>query len=154
MDSRIFASNISKLRTENRWSQEDLSRFLNVSRQAVSKWETAQSLPDIDVLLLISKLFTITINDLIEKALLGGISDIEEIVSVDKSLAKRVLNSFDLMDVIKAAKGVSPDTLAYISEIYDNQQFMDRVKDHGPVRLNEVELLHKLIVEKINHEFI
>jgi len=154
MDSRIFASNISKLRTEKMWSQEDLSQFLNVSRQAVSKWETAQSMPDIDILMLISKLFSITINDLIEKALQGGVSDIEEIVSVDKSVAKKVLNSFDRIDVIKAAKGVSPDVLVYICDIYDNQQLLNEIKDYGPVRLNEVELVHKLIVEKINQELI
>ncbi|MBN2223033.1 MAG: helix-turn-helix transcriptional regulator [Vallitaleaceae bacterium] len=154
MDLRIFASNVSKLRIDKMWSQEDLASFLNVSRQAVSKWETAQSLPDIEGLLIISKLFAITINDLVEKPRGKGISDIEEIIQIDKEISKRVLNSFELMDVYKAAKGVSPEVLSYMSEIYEIGSFLDEVKNHGPVKIQEIELLHKQIVQKINIEVI
>ena len=39
---------IYKLRTEAKISQETLALDLNISRQAVSKWETDQSIPDLD----------------------------------------------------------------------------------------------------------
>ena len=38
------------------WSQEELAERLNVSRQSVSKWESAQSMPDIDKILQLSSL--------------------------------------------------------------------------------------------------
>ena len=48
---------IIKLRKENGWSQEDLAERLNVSRQAISRWENGTALPDAENVLLISKLF-------------------------------------------------------------------------------------------------
>ena len=42
----ILADKIMDLRKKNGWSQEELAEKLNVSRQAVSKWEGAQSIPD------------------------------------------------------------------------------------------------------------
>ena len=51
---------IIKLRKENRWSQEDLAERLNVSRQAISRWENGTALPDAQNVLQISKLFNVT----------------------------------------------------------------------------------------------
>ena len=42
----IFADKLVDLRKKSGWSQEELAEKLNVSRQAVSKWEGAQSVPD------------------------------------------------------------------------------------------------------------
>ena len=47
----ILAEKITKLRKQNGWSQEDLAMKLNVSRQSVSKWESAASIPDLDKIL-------------------------------------------------------------------------------------------------------
>ena len=44
----ILADKVIKLRKQRGWSQEELANQLNVSRQAVSKWESASSIPDID----------------------------------------------------------------------------------------------------------
>lgn len=51
---------IIKLRKENGWSQEDLAEKLNVSRQAISRWENGTALPDAQNILQISKLFNVT----------------------------------------------------------------------------------------------
>lgn len=51
---------IIKLRKENGWSQEDLAERLNVSRQAISRWENGTALPDAQNILQISKLFNVT----------------------------------------------------------------------------------------------
>ena len=56
----ILAEKIVQLRKKNGWSQEELAAQLNVSRQAVSKWEGAQSLPDLDRILQMSALFGVT----------------------------------------------------------------------------------------------
>ena len=42
----ILADKITDLRKKNGWSQEELAHQLGVSRQAVSKWESAASIPD------------------------------------------------------------------------------------------------------------
>ena len=43
----ILADKIIRLRKRNGWSQEELAAKMNVSRQAVSKWEAAQTTPDL-----------------------------------------------------------------------------------------------------------
>jgi len=48
------------LRKENGWSQEDFAEKLDVSRQAISRWENGTALPDAQNILRISKLFNIT----------------------------------------------------------------------------------------------
>ena len=45
----IFADKLIALRKKEGWSQEELAQQLNVSRQSVSKWEGAQSVPDLDM---------------------------------------------------------------------------------------------------------
>ena len=52
-----LAEKIAYLRKRNSLSQEELSERLDVSRQAVSKWEAAESVPDIANLVRISALF-------------------------------------------------------------------------------------------------
>lgn len=44
----ILADKIIRLRKRNGWSQEELAAKMNVSRQAVSKWEAAQTTPDLE----------------------------------------------------------------------------------------------------------
>lgn len=51
---------IIKLRKENGWSQEELAEKLDVSRQAISRWENGTALPDAQNVLQISKLFNVT----------------------------------------------------------------------------------------------
>ena len=55
-----IAEKIIKLRKTNGWSQEDLVEKLNVSRQAISRWESGTSQPDASNVLNLSKLFGVT----------------------------------------------------------------------------------------------
>ena len=56
---------ILKLRTEKGWSQEDLAEKLYVTRQAVSRWETGETVPNTETLKRLSKLFDVSINTLL-----------------------------------------------------------------------------------------
>ena len=47
----ILADKIIYLRKKCGWSQEELAEKMNVSRQSISKWEGAQSVPDLDKIL-------------------------------------------------------------------------------------------------------
>ena len=48
----ILADKIIELRKKNGWSQEQLAQKLNVTRQSISKWEGAQSVPDLQKIIL------------------------------------------------------------------------------------------------------
>ncbi len=56
---------IRKERIKRNLTQDDLAEILFVTRQAISKWETGKSLPDQDVMLQLSNLFSISINDIL-----------------------------------------------------------------------------------------
>lgn len=62
----ILAEKITALRKKNGWSQEELAMQLNVSRQSVSKWESAASIPDLDRILQLSRLFGVTTDYLLK----------------------------------------------------------------------------------------
>jgi len=62
----ILADKIIMLRKKCGWSQEELAEKLNVSRQSVSKWEGAQSVPDLDKILQMSKIFGVTTDYLLK----------------------------------------------------------------------------------------
>lgn len=62
----ILADKIIRLRKKNCWSQEELAEKMNVSRQAVSKWEGAQTIPDLEKILKLSALFGVTTDYLLK----------------------------------------------------------------------------------------
>ena len=64
-------------------SQEDLANALNVSRQAVSKWESSQSVPDMDKIVALSSYFNITTDYLLN-------DEIETIDGADNYSSKNV----------------------------------------------------------------
>ena len=62
----ILADKIILQRKKAGWSQEELAEQLGVSRQSVSKWEGAQSIPDMDKLLKMSRLFGVSTDYLLK----------------------------------------------------------------------------------------
>ncbi len=65
----ILADKLILLRKRAGWSQEELAQQLDVSRQAVSKWEGAQSIPDIHKILQLSRLFGVATDYLLRDEL-------------------------------------------------------------------------------------
>ena len=65
----ILAEKITQLRKRAGWSQEELAQQLDVTRQSVSKWESAQSVPDMERLLRMSRLFGVTTDYLLKDEL-------------------------------------------------------------------------------------
>ena len=62
-----LAEKLLALRTEKGLSQEDLAEQLGVSRQSVSKWETGQSVPDLDKIIKLADLFGVTVDELVRE---------------------------------------------------------------------------------------
>ena len=65
----ILADKIIELRKKAGWSQEELAEKLSVTRQSVSKWEGAQSIPDLDKVVQMSRLFGVTTDYLLKDEL-------------------------------------------------------------------------------------
>ena len=65
----ILADKIIELRKKNGWSQEELAEKLHVSRQAVSKWEGAQSVPDLNKIISMADIFGVSTDYLLKEEL-------------------------------------------------------------------------------------
>lgn len=62
----IFADKLIMLRKKAGWSQEELAEQMDVTRQSVSKWEGAQSIPDIEKIIRLSELFGVSTDYLLK----------------------------------------------------------------------------------------
>ncbi len=83
MDSIKIGQYLSELRKYYKITQDGLASHLAVSRQAVSRWETGASVPTIEILLKLSQLYGVTINDILD-ADLNKIKYQKEIIFPDK----------------------------------------------------------------------
>ncbi|PCI64535.1 MAG: transcriptional regulator [Gammaproteobacteria bacterium] len=62
----ILAEKIVRLRKQIGWSQEELAEKMNVSRQSVSKWESTNSIPDLNKIIILSEIFEVTTDYLLK----------------------------------------------------------------------------------------
>ena len=82
----ILADKIIRLRKKKGWSQEELADKMNVSRQAVSKWEAAQTTPDLEKILQLGNLFGVTTDYLLKDELV----DEEFVEGVDETPIRKI----------------------------------------------------------------
>ena len=61
----MFADNLIELRKLHNMSQEELAEKINVSRQTLSKYETGESLPDIEKCSALANIFGVSVDELI-----------------------------------------------------------------------------------------
>jgi len=78
----ILAEKIASLRKKSGWSQEELAERLGISRQSVSKWEGGTSIPDIDKIIAMSRLFGVStdylLKDEISESVPAKVHEVEE----------------------------------------------------------------------------
>ena len=103
----ILADKIINLRKKNSWSQEELAEKLGVSRQSISKYEGAQSIPDMDKILKLSKIFGVTTDYLIK----DEIED-PEFLDEDYEESKTRKVSMEMASDYLALKEISAKNLA------------------------------------------
>ena len=60
-----ISENLRTLRMRERYSMEDVAEIIGVSRQAVAKWESGETLPDIEKCVKLSKLYKVTLDNLV-----------------------------------------------------------------------------------------
>ena len=79
-----FGDNLKLIRKNKKMSQEQLAEKMNVSRQSVSKWETAEAYPEMNNILELCKIFNCKINDLVH-------TDMTDISSLDEEIVMSVV---------------------------------------------------------------
>lgn len=62
-----LSEKIFSLRTARKLSQQELAEALEVSRQSVSKWETGQAVPDLDKIIRLADLFSVSVDELVRE---------------------------------------------------------------------------------------
>ena len=85
----ILADKITEERKKNGWSQEELADMLGVSRQAVSKWESAGAVPDLQRIIQLSELFSVSTDYLLKDEMeVEASSDMMKGINEDMTLRK------------------------------------------------------------------
>ena len=150
-----FADNIIRFRKDKGVTQEQLADFLGVTKASVSKWETKQSMPDINLLPIIASYFDVSIDELlgyepklsveeIEK-IYGDLSKeyatqpFEEVMSKSEALVKQYFNCYPFLlqiavlwlnhYMLAASKERQDEILQKASELCEI--VMDKEKDQG-----------------------
>lgn len=85
-----FSDRLIELRKRKGWSQEDLAEKLEVSRQAVSKWETGESKPETNNLIKMSKLYNLTMEELLEGRDENKVVEAKVVDDADTSVVPKV----------------------------------------------------------------
>lgn len=151
MNTRIISRYLQLIRKSHNYTQEELAKKLDISRQAVSKWETGTTLPDVEVLLKISKLYGITINEILEPTVQAErISDFEQISEIPENELKEVLEQFDARFLVIASMGASPEINKLLERLFQNIDYKLLREQIGMVRITEVEAIQKEVVSMIN----
>lgn len=76
---------LKELRKQYSYSQEELASMLHVTRQTISKWEQGRSVPDADLLIRISEVFHVSVQDLLEEQ---AMTQADEEESIAKQLER------------------------------------------------------------------
>ena len=70
----IFADKLIELRKKSGWSQEDLAEQMGVTRQSVSKWESSQSVPELEKIVALSTIFDVSTDYLLKSSEIDDLS--------------------------------------------------------------------------------
>ena len=151
MNTNIVSRYLQFLRKSHNFTQDDLAKRLDISRQAVSKWETGTAIPDLEVLLKISKLYDVTINDILEPKIQSQrITDFEQISIIPEKELKETLQQFDTDSLVTALMGASPETNSLCERMFPDIDFEMTRKNIGRIRMETVEDMQNQIISMIN----
>lgn len=130
----ILADKIMVLRKKKGWSQEELANKLNVSRQSVSKWESAASIPDLDKILRMSEIFEVSTDYLLKEAIEEEGEAPAQAVDGEREEALRSVSLGEAVDYISlcqsqsrrrafavAAYVLSPELLIFLGGISERE---------------------------------
>ncbi|MCI8373076.1 MAG: helix-turn-helix domain-containing protein [Lachnospiraceae bacterium] len=151
MNTNIISKYLHLLRKKHNYTQDELAKRLDISRQAVSKWETGAAIPDLEVLLKISKLYGITINDILAPNIpTKKITDFEQLSEIPENELREVLEKFDITSLVIASMGASPEINNLLEKLFPDVDYKMERNCIDRVRVDEVERIQQEIVSIIN----
>ncbi|WP_314067221.1 helix-turn-helix transcriptional regulator [uncultured Vagococcus sp.] len=101
-----IGSRIHSLRKEKEWSQQELAEIIHVSRQTISRWENGDTLPDIDLLIKITEVFEISLDQLISD------EKDKETISVKMKKTRHKLSMFNYVVILLGVATIILSVLA------------------------------------------
>lgn len=153
-----FGGYLSRLRKERDMTQSELAEKLNLTRQAISKYETGDSFPDVSILVEIANIFHITLDDLIrageptrgEAAILTtaaqGIPAVAESVEDIRSIAPLLKPSvLDIVSQGLAREGIDITSIVEMAEFLNDKTVIAMLENAQNADKVDNALLQKLI---------
>lgn len=117
-DTMKFGRALSSLRKQADMTQSEVADRLNMSRQAVSKYERGESFPDISVLVMIAELFDVSLDDLIGY---GEPTDGESSLLQSIAQGNTDVVAENIADVVNLAPLLKPSILTKLSQQFERQ---------------------------------
>lgn len=149
---QYYESIIKNGQIDNNLFEEIMTYFEEVYRKAVDTEELLMdTLKRIDSderakLLLLVKENNLELYNKISKY----IFEFEDIVTLDKDIAKDILKQFDMQNIIKASKAASPKVNEYLQSLFPNIDFAKEQRAVGMIPMIEIVNIHEDIVKAIN----
>lgn len=155
-DTRRFGAYIARLRKGADMTQSELSDKLNITRQAVSKYEVGDSFPDVSILIIIADTFGVSVDDLInsgdptrgEAMILSGVAsgkhdfiaqNVIDIMSLAPYLKPSVL---DKLSVGLSVQGIDISNIVSLANYLSDSAVIELLEN---AKLDSVEVTNELI---------
>ena len=117
-DTMKFGKALSTLRKKADMTQNEVADRLNLSRQAISKYERGESFPDISVLVLIADLFQVTLDQLINY---GEPTHGESLILENVARGNADIVAENIADVVNLAPLLKPSILTKLSRQFEKK---------------------------------
>ena len=117
-DTMKFGKALSTLRKEADMTQNEVADRLNLSRQAISKYERGESFPDISILVMIAELFNVTLDELINY---GEPTKGESTILKNVAKGNADIIAENIADVVNLAPLLKPSILTKLSHQFEKQ---------------------------------
>ena len=153
-----FYEKLSKLRKANNLSQEQLAEKLNVTRQAVSKWESGESYPDMAKIIQLCKILNCSLNELMDDGVMGEIEPNEkenekeekkygDVVFKTGDRVMQIKNNYDIFwekEFGETGSGIFNGEMGQIEAIDDTSKALKVLFDDGKKAWYEYNELEQL----------
>ena len=121
MDLQKIGAFLKELRKEKGFTQEQLAETLNVSRRTVSRWETGNNMPDLDLLMEIADLYEVDLREMLNgerksedkmnKELEETVLQVAEYTNADKQRVTKTVQGFFLLGILALVINVAMDLM-------------------------------------------
>jgi transcriptional regulator with XRE-family HTH domain len=156
-DSRKFGAYLSRLRINEDMTQSEIADKLNLTRQAISKYETGDSFPDISTILAMSKIFNVTTDELIQSGdpTTGETDIFHKVTNNDSASCNNVSDVLNLAPLLKPSaleklseglskQGINISHVVALAEYMNNESVLKMLENANYDAIND-ELLEKFI---------